>query len=67
MNDWTEQDKFLEICGHGLVDDLAQWLRQRPQFKINQPEGLNGNTGLHMAALSEENAKACSYRGAVDE
>ena len=53
-----EQDKFFSICRKGSSTDLIKWLQKYPNFVVNQPEGLTGNTGLHKAALSELNSKA---------
>ena len=66
LNQWNvwmdrqspDTDKFFSICRKGSFTDLEKWLQSHPNFVINQPEGLTGNTGLHKAALSELHSKA---------
>lgn len=54
MNSFNDQDKFLNICQNGSPEDLQHWIDQNPRFRINQANHAAGNTGLHMAALSED-------------
>ena len=54
MNSFNDQDKFLGICQNGSQEDLQHWIDQNPRFRINQANHASGNTGLHMAALSED-------------
>ena len=54
MNSFNDQDKFLNICQNGSPEDLQHWIDQNPRFRINQANHAAGDTGLHMAALSED-------------
>ena len=57
-----EQDKFFSICRKGPSTDLTKFLQNHPNFTLNQPEGLTGNTGLHKAALSDLHSKVISSK-----
>lgn len=52
-----ETEKFMHLCLHQTQDELQFWLNQRPNFDIGLTDLNHGNTGLHWAALSEEESR----------